>query len=134
MRYTLMNKNTEVLIGEYNDILKGFEKIHEIKNIEYAPVVLYNLYKKGNNKELLEKLTEWFKGRGIPSWRDDLDLLLTRLNVNTPDELLDKAFGLSLSDQYWVKPSDSSVEYKDINFFEHDFSDSDFTDVTFSNT
>ena len=50
MRYTLMNKNTEVLIGEYNDILKGFEKIYKIKNIEYAPVVLYNLYMKGNNK------------------------------------------------------------------------------------
>lgn len=133
MRYTLMNKNTEVLIGEYNEILKGFEKIYEIKNIEYAPVILYNLYKKGNDKELLEKLTDWFKGRGIPSWRDDLDLLLARLNVNTPEELLDKAFGLSLSDQYWVKPSDSSIEYKDINFFDHDFSDSDFTNVTFSN-
>lgn len=69
----------------------------------------------------------WFKGRGIPRWRDDLDLLLHRLNVNAPDELLDKAFGLSLSDQYWLKPYDSNVKYSDINFFEHDFNFVDFT-------
>ena len=27
-----------------------------------------------------------------------------RLNVHTPSELLDQAFGLSLSDHYWLKP------------------------------
>lgn len=48
--------------------------------------------------------------------------------------MLDRAFGLSLSDQYWIKPFDSSVEYKDINFFEHDFIDLDFTNATFSNS
>ena len=37
-----------------------------------------------------------------------------------------------MSDQYWVKPADSNIEYKDINFFEHDFKDSKFTNATFS--
>lgn len=37
-----------------------------------------------------------------------------------------------MSDQYWVKPADSNIEYKDINFFEHGFKDSEFTNVTFS--
>jgi len=60
-------------------------------------------------------------------------LLLAKLNITTPTELLDKAFGLSLSDQYWIKPFDSESEYKDINFFEHDFEDSEFTNATFSN-
>lgn len=54
------------------------------------------------------------------------------MNISSPEELLDKAFGLSLSDQYWVKPADSNIEYKDINFFEHGFKDSEFTNVTFS--
>lgn len=54
------------------------------------------------------------------------------MNISSPEELLDKAFGLSLSDQYWVKPADSNIEYKDINFFEHDFKDSKFTNATFS--
>lgn len=135
MKCILMNKNTEVLLAEYDTITKGFNKLYKIKNIDYAPPILKNSYK--NNKEdtkLLEQLTEWFKGRGIPSWRDDLDLLLTKLNISSPTELLDKAFGLSLSDQYWVKPYDSKIEYKDINFFEHDFEDSEFISATFSST
>lgn len=37
-----------------------------------------------------------------------------------------------MSDQYWVKPADSNIEYKDINFFEHGFKDSEFTNATFS--
>ena len=130
-----MNKNTEVLIVNYDTIIKGFNEIYEIKNIDFAPVILCNLYKmEKDNIKLLEQLTEWFKGRGIPSWRDDLDLLLAKLNISTATELLDKAFGLSLSDQYWVKPFDLDIKYDDINFFEHDFEDSEFTNITFSNS
>ncbi len=135
MKCILMNKNTEVLIAEYNTVLKGFSELNEIKNIDYAPVIIKKLYQNNqNDNAMLEQLTEWYKGRGIPSLRDDLDLLLAKLNVTTAEELLDKAFGLSLSDQYWIKPYDSNVEYKDINFFEHDFNSADFTNATFSNS
>lgn len=135
MKCILMNKNTEVLSAEYNIILKGFSKLYKVDNIDYAPLILKNLYKVNKDENIiLEQLTEWFKGRGIPSLRDDLDLLLAKLGVTTAEELLDKAFGLSLSDQYWIKPFESSIEYSDINFFEHDFSDSDFTNATFSNS
>lgn len=129
MKCTLMNKNKEVLVAEYNEILKVFTDIYEVKNIDYAPLIIFNSYSKGKN--ITPILTDWFKGRGIPSWRDDLDLLLVKLNVTSPNELLDKAFGLSLSDQYWVKPTVSNIEHKDINFFEHDFEDSEFTNATF---
>ena len=134
MKCILMNKNMEVLVAEYDTITKGFNKLYEIRNMDYSPLILNNLYKKDQEDiKLLEQLTEWFKGRGIPSWRDDLDLLLAKLDISTPTELLDKAFGLSLSDQYWVKPYESKIEYKDINFFDHDFEDSEFTNATFSN-
>lgn len=131
MKCTLMNKNEEVLVAEYNDALKVFTEIYEIKNIDYAPLILFNNYSK--DKNITPILTDWFKGRCIPSWRDDLDLLLAKLNITSSFELLDKAFGLSLSDQYWVKPTDSNIQYKDINFFEHDFEDSEFTNATFGN-
>lgn len=131
MKCTLMNKNEEVLVAEYNDALKVFTEIYEIKNIDYAPLIFFNNYSK--DKNITPILTDWFKGRGIPSWRDDLDLLLAKLNITSSFELLDKAFGLSLSDQYWVKPTDSNIQYKDINFFEHDFEDSEFTNATFGN-
>lgn len=126
-----MNKNIEVLVAEYNEDLKVFIEIYEVKNIRFAPLILYNSYIDNNN--ILTKLTDWFKGRGIPSWRDDLDLLLAKLNITSSEELLDKAFGLSLSDQYWIKQTDSNIKYEDINFFEHDFEDSDFINATFGN-
>ena len=36
-------------------------------------------------------------------------------------ELLDKSLGLSLSDQYWVKPESSNARWKDVNFFTNPF-------------
>lgn len=132
MKCILMNKNTEVLVAEYTQNLSVFTKIYEIKNIKYSPMIIYNSYKKNN--DLLKTLSDWFKGRGIPDLRDKLDLLLHRLNINTPEELLDKAFALSLSDQYWIKPYDSNIKYDDINFFDHDFDTSEFIEATFSNT
>lgn len=131
MRCSLMNKDKEVLIAEYNEDLKVFTDIYEVKNIDYAPLIIFNSYIDNNN--ILSVITDWFKGRGIPSWRDDLDLLLAKLNITSSEELLDKAFGLSLSDQYWIKQTDSNIEYKDINFFEHDFENLDFTNATFGN-
>lgn len=131
MKCILMNKNTKVLSAEYHSSLGVFTDVYDIYDIDFAPVILKNVYNKEENLKVI--LSNWFKGRGIPLWRDDLDLLLTKLNISTPTELLDKAFGLSLSDQYWIKPYDSRIEYKDINFFEHDFKDTEFIDATFSN-
>ncbi len=37
--------------------------------------------------------------------------------------MLTKCFGLSLSDQYWVKPTGRNIEWKDVNFFENRFSE-----------
>lgn len=132
MKVILMNKNTEVLVAEYNEKVAVFTKIYEIKNLKYAPIIIEKALNK--DKEDIATLTEWFKGRGIPSWRDDLDLLLDKLGVKTAEELLNKAFGLSLSDQYFIKPYESKIEYQDINFFEHNFDSADFTNATFSNS
>lgn len=133
MKCILMNRNAEIALLEYNEVLSGFDRIYEIININYAPLILKNYYEE-NKDELffLKKLDDWFKGRGIPSWRDKLDLLLHRLNVETTTELLDKAFGLSLSDQYWIKPCDLSIKYDDINFFDNDFDYSEFMEASLS--
>lgn len=134
MKCTLLNKNTEVLTAEYDDGVKVFTNIYEVYNIDYAPYILKSFYMEDdfNNNPFRTNLSDWFKGRGIPSWRDKLDLLLHRLNIDTPSELLDKAFGLSLSDQYWIKPFDSDISYDDINFFDHDFDYSEFLEASLS--
>lgn len=133
MKCALMNKNTEVLSVEYNAKLSRFDRIYEIINIDYAPLILRNYYEEEKDElVLLKRLEEWFKGRGIPSWRDKLDLLLHRLNIETSDELLDKAFALSLSDQYWLKPYDTDIKYDDVNFFDNDFDYAEFLEASLS--
>lgn len=120
LKCKLMNKNTVIMTIEYNPKYNTIDKIYEINNILHAPLSVLNA---SNNKSgnVLKTLNSWFKGRGIPSWRKDLEKLLMRLNVSTTEELLDKAYGLSLSDQYWFKEENSNITYKDINFFTNDF-------------
>ena len=134
MKCILMNKKREVLVAEYNEISKFFDQIYEVYDMNYAPYILKSFYKEENinNTVFRTNLSEWFRGRGIPSWRDQLDLLLHRLNITAPNELLDKAFGLSLSDQYWIKPYHLDVSYDDINFFDNNFDYTEFMEASLS--
>ena len=134
MKCILMNKNTEVLLAEYDTANGVFQEVIDIYNIEYAPYILKSFYIKDdiNDTPFRTNLSEWFRGRGIPFWRDKLDLLLHRLDISAPTELLDKAFGLSLSDQYWLKPYDSNIKYDDINFFDNDFDYTEFMEASLS--
>ena len=134
MKRILMNKNKEVLLSEYDSATGVFTKIYEVYDFNYAPYILKNFYIQNdiNDTPFRTNLSEWFKGRGIPSWRDKLDLLLHRLNITAPYELLDKAFGLSLSDQYWLKPFNSNIKYDDINFFDNDFDYAEFMEASLS--
>ena len=47
--------------------------------------------------------------------------MLESLGASSTGELLDRTYGLSLSDQYWVRREDDPVEWKDINFFDNPF-------------
>lgn len=134
MKCILMNKTRKVLMAEYNETSKFFDRIYQVYDINYAPYILKSFYVSDdvNNTSFRTHLSEWFRGRGIPSWRDKLDLLLHRLNVTAPSELLDKAFGLSLSDQYWIKPYNLDVNYDDINFFDNDFDYTEFMEASLS--
>lgn len=131
MKCTLMNKNKEVLLAEYDSATGVFTNVYDIYDINYAPLILKDIYI-NNDTSFRTILSTWFKDRGIPAWRDKLDLLLHRLNISAPCELLDKAFGLSLSDQYWLKPIDTNIKYEDINFFDNDFDYAEFVDASFS--
>lgn len=130
MQVFLMNKDIQVMKLEFEVNKNLFNKVIQIKNIEYSPLSIYKTYQ--NNKDVLTEVNKWFKGRNIPIWRDDLFYLLKRLDIKTADELLMKSYALSLSDQYWIKPRKSKLKYKDVNFFENDFGYSDFLDITFS--
>ena len=119
MKCILMNKNQKIMLIEYNSY-NVISKIYEIYNIEYAPLAVFNA-SKNRSSSLTKTVNDWFRGRGIPSWRKDLEKLLDKLGVSSSVELLNKSYGLSLSDQYWLKDVNSAVKWDDINFFTNDF-------------
>ena len=127
MKVILMNQNIKVLLAEMDES-NTFQEIYEYYDINYAPLHLYNAY--NQNKDVLIALNTWFKGRGIPAWRQNIEKLLEKLNVVSPTELLNKAYGLSLSDQYWIKGERQNLKWKDINFFINDFEYKDYLDVS----
>ena len=118
MEYVIYNKNTPVFSFEmiHNKIIK----IIEIFNPEYRPVQV----KHNNKKNIIEKSSfeHFLKGRRIPDTRQDKDIILKNIQGKSLYELSLAYFGLSLSDQYWIKEKNDSVEWKDINFFQNDFS------------
>lgn len=134
MKCILMNKNVKVLSALYDEATAVFTEVYDVYNIDYAPYILKGFYKENNinDASFRTNLSEWFSSRGIPKWRDKLDILLHRLNINAPNELLNKSFGLSLSDQYYIKPYDLDIRYEDINFFDKDFDYSEFLEASLS--
>jgi len=133
MKCVLMNKNKKVALMELNE-KNNIDKIYEIYQIDYAPLALKTAIKsKSISNE--KALNNWFKGRGIPSWRKDLEKLLEKLNISSPDELLNKSYALSLSDQYWIKDEkQTNLKWQDINFFTNPFEFKGYLEVSFSSS
>ena len=121
MKCYLMNKNTKVALIELNTEVNIIEKIYNVYNIDFAPLSFKTAYLNKNISDT-KALNEWYRGRGIPDWRKDIKNLLNTLNIKSTDELLNKSYGLSLSDQYWIKrESEENLKWNDINFFTNDF-------------
>lgn len=119
MRCILMNKNMPVVELELDDDTATILKVIKNYELDFLPVGIDVKTGIPNKKEL----NEWWLGRSIPASRLGLRTALEQLGVQYPEQLLLRCYGLSLSDQYWMKPVDSELEWKNINFFENDFSD-----------
>ena len=134
MKCVLMNKNKEIALIELNSQFNIIEKIYQIFNIDYAPLSLKNAI---NNKVINNEkaLNEWYRGRGIPDWRKDIKNLLEKLKIKSPDELLNKSYALSLSDQYWIKEENQKdLKWEDINFFTNDFQYKGYLNISLSSS
>ena len=75
----------------------------------------------GKSALYAKRIDEWWRSRAIPPTRDGIRRVLDSLGAASTDELLNRTYGLSLSDQYWVKREDDPVEWKDVNFFDNPF-------------
>lgn len=70
-----------------------------------------------------DRLSSWFKNRGIPDFRPDAADRLRAVGYPSAASLMASGFGASLSDQYWIRPAGSASTWRDVNCFENDFSE-----------
>ena len=132
MEHTLMNKNKEIALIELDNNTNLIDKIYDIYNIDYAPLS-FKVATQNKSINNVKALNNWYRGRGIPDWRKDLENLLNNLKINSPEELLNKSYALSLSDQYWIKEEgQTNLQWKDINFFTNAFEYKGYLDVSLS--
>lgn len=118
-KYKLMHKSIPVAAIELDEATATISSIHEIFSPEHVPVGI------GIKKGQIDRgaLNEWWRGRAIPASRDGIKNALEELHITSTQKLLDKCFGLSLSDQYWICPEKSELDWNKVNFFQNAFSD-----------
>lgn len=119
MKCILMNKNMPVVELELEDDTATILKVMKTYELDFLPVGIEAKTGIPNKKEL----NEWWFGRSIPASRSGIRTALEQLGIQHSEQLLLRCYGLSLSDQYWMKPVDSELQWKNINFFDNDFSD-----------
>jgi hypothetical protein len=113
-----MNKNSELMEIEMDR--GSVEKIIHV-NSENTHLLPVFLMPQRNMSIPRRDIDDWWSGRRIPASRGGINQLLWHLKISL-DELSEKSLGLSLSDQYWIRP-DKRVKWCDVNFFDNDFSE-----------
>lgn len=119
MEYTLMHKDISVADIDLDEATGFMRKIRGVYRPEHLP--LGTVSRKGDADR--SALNAWWLGRSIPASRSGVREALERLGLPDTRMLLTRCFGLSLSDQYWIRPKDSDMQWENVNFFTNPFSE-----------
>ena len=125
--WALMHKNVHVADVELLERNATIIQITNVHNIKHAPIGTTI-----DHKIDPERLEYWLNKRAIPASRENIDEVLEKLSMQNPRALALKSYGLSLSDQYWLKPSELDVSWESVNFFQNEFS-TDIGEILFQN-
>lgn len=119
VRLTLMHRDFEVAEFEVDEATGSIgSNIKVLDRLHMPPGTIAK-------QQFLDKhgFSRWWIGRCIPMSRTGVRDLLDPLGISLPSQLLTKSMGLSLSDSYWVRERSSDTRWKDVNFFDNDFSE-----------
>ncbi|WP_139651175.1 helix-turn-helix domain-containing protein [Raoultibacter phocaeensis] len=116
-RYTLMNRNHEVLDFVYDNESKrvSIGSLHD--GIAWVPL---GLGREGCKPNAFD-FAVWLTRRYMPPLRQGTAVLMQAAGVSAPDELMFGSLGLNLSDQYWFRPENASIDWHEVNFFENEY-------------
>ncbi|MCF0113099.1 MAG: HipA domain-containing protein, partial [Bacilli bacterium] len=121
---TLMHGEVEVVDVELNPSTGFILRIKQLHRPEHLPIGV-PLHRSTVDRAALN---QWWLDRSIPEARVGLWQALDNLGMETPGALLILGYGLSLSDQYWMRPAGTDLAWEDVNFFDNEFS-ADFGDI-----
>ena len=124
----LMHKNKVVADLLINQGV--IEKIHHVYELDRLPIGTIGKSSSEKGKPSRKLLDTWWASRGIPTTRARIKNILQDINMPSTHALAANAFGLSLSDHYWIHPKGVPVNWEEINFFTNDFS-ADIGDILF---
>lgn len=119
MEYIFMHQNIPVAELEMDESTGLIRKVNQVFAPEHLPTGV-SVKKDGVDRAALY---EWWADRSIPINRTGVSAAMKELQLSDIRQLVLKSFGLSLSDQYWIKPVGQDLSWKQINFFEHPFSE-----------
>lgn len=113
MRYQLMQKNIPVAqlkMQEETGYILSVDEVYDARRMPLGTIF-------SDGKVNFSAVSHWWKKRSIPMSRSGIVQALRMLQLDTPQELLTKCLGLSLSDQYWIRPENMQQNWEEVNFF-----------------
>ena len=60
-------------------------------------------------KDIIE-LSKWWRRRSIPITRKSIRDIIDYLDIPSPEWMMLRSYGLSLSDSYWIRPKNEKME------------------------
>ena len=121
MNFTLMHKNHPVIEMNIDSVNGRFVELGQIYEYRRLPI---GTCKRDESKEPdIYSFERWWKSRIVPLSRQGLGKALQKIGLNFPEEIAVKGLGLSLTDQYWIKPYNKNINWEDVNYFDNDFSE-----------
>ncbi len=128
MIYTFMNKNVPVFKLDMSLEPLELNSSLDLYNPEFLPVNVG--YKQARNEVNLKDFREWLRHRRQPEYRQNLDKLLSTLNINDIDDIMLENYGLNAIDQYWFREEGDDITWDEINYFNNEL-DTDLGEVIF---
>lgn len=119
MLYQLMHDDLEVAdldMDEQRGMILDIIRVHDRAHMPMGTV-------SEDGSSDVKKLDKWWSQRGIPTSRSGIRSFFESLDVCSVRPFLVCSMGLSLSDHYWIRLLGSEMGWKDVNFFDNDFSD-----------
>lgn len=112
--YVLKHKDVDVAMVRVNILTGEIAFIVDVYHPDELPI---------GCKSNASNLVEWWNNRAIPDSRRGIQKVLNYVNKKTSQALMLSAYGLSLTDHYWMQPIDRELHWAEINFYENNFSD-----------